>query len=66
MLKCIFEKLIFIVKKIIFSSLIIYMYNVIVYPTFNIIPINIFAILIIMLFGFPGMIWLALFYDFIL
>ena len=66
MIKVFIENVLSIIKKIILSVLIIYAYNMIVYPTFSIIPMNLFTIMIIMIFGFPGVICLSLFSIFVL
>lgn len=66
MFKYLLNKFAFVIKKFIFSALIIYAYNIVVYPTFNIIPINIFTIFLIMVLGFPGIIGISLFYIFVM
>ena len=49
------------IKKIILGLLLLYAYNVIVFPIGVTIPINVFTILFVTLLGFPGMIGLGLF-----
>ena len=61
MFKLIIDKVFFVIKRFIFSVLVIYAYDMIVFPTFRIIPMNFFTIVIIMLLGFPGVIGLSLF-----
>ncbi len=55
-----------VVKKVILSVLLLYTYNVIVFPISVTIPINIFTILFVTILGFPGMIGLCLFSLFII
>lgn len=66
MFKSIFDKFFYIIKKIIFSILVIYAYNVIFFPMENLIPMNLFTISIILLLGFPGVIGFELFSLFVL
>ena len=61
MFNFIIDKLFLIIKRFIFSILLIYIYNVIFYSVFNIIPMNFFLILLIMILGFPGIIGISLF-----
>lgn len=61
MFKSIFDKFFCIIKKFIFSILIIYAYNVIFFPMENLIPMNLFTISMIFLLGFPGIIGFELF-----
>lgn len=49
------------IKKVILGLLLLYAYNVIVFPIGVTIPINVFTILFVTLLGFPGMIGLGLF-----
>ena len=62
----IFDKLLYIIKKFIFSILIIYAYNMIIFPVNDIIPMNLFVISIIFFLGFPGIIGFGLFSLFVL
>ena len=62
MLKFIFN----VVKKLILGLLLLYAYNMIVYPLNATIPMNVFTILFVTILGFPGMICLCLFSLFIL
>ena len=57
MLKFIFN----VVKKLILGLLLLYAYNMIVYPLNATIPMNVFTILFVTILGFPGMIGLCLF-----
>lgn len=56
-----FKFLICLCKKLIVGLLLIYAYNVIVYPISVTIPINVFTILFVTFLGFPGIIGLSLF-----
>ena len=62
----IIDKLFFVIKRFIFSVLIIYTYNMIIFPTGNVISMNLFSIMIIMFLGFPGVIGLGIFSLFVL
>ena len=62
MLKFIFN----VVKKLILGLLLLYAYNMIVYPLNATIPMNIFTIVFVTILGFPGMLGLCLFSLFIL
>lgn len=66
MFKSIFNEFFYIVKRLIFSILIIYAYNMIIFPIENFIPMNVFSISIIFLLGFPGIIGFGLFSLFFL
>ena len=55
----------FILKKFIFSVLVIYAFNMIVFPIGIIIPMNFFTIITVMLCGFPFVIGFSLFSLFI-
>ena len=66
MFKLFFDKFFFVIKKFIISVLIIYAYNMIIFPVSNIIPTNLLSILIVMFLGFPGIIGLSIFSLFIL
>lgn len=57
----ILNKFFYIVKRFIFSMLVIYAYNVIIFPVGGIIPINIFTIFLIMIFGFPAIVGFSIF-----
>ena len=60
-----FNKLFLIIKKVIIAILMIYTYNIIVFPLGIIIPINIFNVLIVSFFGLPAIIVLCLFSIFV-
>ncbi len=60
------NKLFFIIKRFIFSVLIIYAFNMIVFPMGIIIPMNIFTIITTMIFGLPAIIGFSLFRIFVL
>ncbi len=60
------NKLFFIIKRFIFSVLIIYAFNMIVFPVGIIIPMNHFTIITIMFCGFPAVIGFSLFSLFVL
>ena len=62
MIKFIFN----VVKKLILGLLLLYAYNMIVYPLNVTIPMNVFTIVFVTILGFPGMIGLCLFSLFIL
>ena len=66
MIKLFVNKLFFIIKRFIFSVLIIYAFNMIVFPMGIIIPMNIFAIITTMVFGLPAIIGFSLFRIFVL
>lgn len=55
-----------IIKKFILGLLLLYAYNMIVFPLNVTIPISIFTILFVTILGFPGMVGLCLFSLFIL
>lgn len=65
MLKLFIDSLFFVIKKFIFSILVIYAFNIVIFPIGVIIPMNFFTILIIMLCGFPAVIGFSLFSLFI-
>lgn len=58
--------LMFLMKKIIFGILFIYAFNVIVFPLNTAVSMNIFTILIVSVFGLPGIIGICLFSIFVL
>ena len=62
----IFDKLFYVIKKIIFSILVIYAYNIIFFPIGSIVSMNLFTIVIVIFLGFPGIIGLELFSLFVL
>lgn len=49
------------IKKIIFSFLFIYAFNVMVYPLNMIIPINVFNVVLVTFLGFPFIIGFSVF-----
>lgn len=49
------------IKKLILAILFIYAFNVIVFPINTVIPINIFTVLFVTIFGLPGVIGICLF-----
>lgn len=55
------NKLLLIIKKIIVSILFIYGFNIMIFPLNITIPMNIFSIVIVIMFGFPAVIGLCLF-----
>ncbi len=55
------KKVFFLIKKIIIGFLFIYAYNIIVFPINAVIPINIFTVILVILFGFPALIGISLF-----
>ncbi len=55
------NKWINILKKFIIAPFILYIYNLIALPLNIIIPINIFTILIVGIFGIPGLLILLIF-----
>ena len=55
------KKVFFLIKKIIIGFLFIYAYNIIVFPINAVIPINIFTVILVILFGFPALIGIYLF-----
>ena len=55
------KKFLFLIRKFIFGVLFIYAFNVIVFPINTTISINIFTILIVSIFGLPGIIGICLF-----
>lgn len=65
MIKHFIDKIFFIIKKFIFSILIIYTFNMIVFPIGIIIPMNFFTITTIMLCGLPAVIGFSLFLLFV-
>ena len=62
MIKFIFN----VVKKLILGLLLLYAYNMIVYPVNATIPMNIFTIVFVTILGFPGVVGICLFSLFIL
>ena len=62
MIKFIFN----VVKKLVLGLLLLYAYNMIVYPLNATIPMNVFTIIFFTILGFPGMLGLCLFSLFIL
>lgn len=61
------KKFLFLIRKFIFGVLFIYAFNVIVFPINNAtISMNIFTILIVSIFGLPGIIGVCLFSIFVL
>ncbi len=65
MFKRFIDNMFFVIKKFIFSVLIIYTFNMIIFPIGIILPMNFFIILTIMLFGFPAVIGFSLLLLFI-
>ena len=61
MLKFFLDNLFLIIKKFIYSVLVIYAFNMIIYPIGIVIPMNLFTIIMIMLCGFPSVIGFSLF-----
>lgn len=61
MLKIFLDNLFLIIKKFIYSVLVIYAFNMIIYPVGIVIPMNLFTIIMIMLCGFPSVIGFSLF-----
>lgn len=59
------KKIIFVIKRIIISILFIYAYNVIIFPIGITIPINVFNLIIVSLFGLPAIVALCLFSIFV-
>lgn len=49
------------IKKIIFSFLFIYAFNVVVYPLNMVMPINVINVLLVTFFGFPSIIGFSIF-----
>ena len=66
MFKLFVDSLFIIIKKFIFSILIIYAFNMIVFPVGIIIPMNIFTIITIVLCDFPAVIGFSLFSLFVM
>ena len=66
MFKLFVDSLFIIIKKFIFSILIIYAFNMIIFPVGIIIPMNIFTIITIVLCGFPAVIGFSLFSLFVM
>lgn len=66
MLRKIIDTFFYIIKKFIYSLLVIYAFNMIIYPVGVIIPMNLFTIMTIMLCGFPAVIGFSLFFMFIM
>ena len=66
MLNIILDKVFYVIKKFIYSILVIYAFNMIIYPIGIIIPMNLFTIMTIMLCGFPAVIGFSLFMLFIM
>lgn len=60
------KKILFLIRKFIFGVLFIYAFNVIVFPINATISMNIFTILIVSIFGLPGIIGVCLFSIFVL
>lgn len=60
------KKILLLIRKFIFGVLFIYAFNVIVFPINATISMNIFTILIVSIFGLPGIIGICLFSIFIL
>ena len=56
------KKIFSIVKNLVFAPFIIYIYNLIAFPLGIIIPINIFTLAIVGLFGFSGLFTLIILY----
>ena len=57
-----FRKVIQIIKKIVFSSFLLYGYNILVEPLGLIIPINVITVVFISIFGLPALCALILIY----
>ena len=53
------EKLIHVLKNIIFAPFILYIYNLIFLPVNMLIPINVCTILVVGLLGLPGLVLLV-------
>ena len=60
------KKILFLIRKFIFGVLFLYAFNVIVFPINATISMNIFTILIVSIFGLPGIIGVCLFSIFVL
>lgn len=60
------KKILLIFKKIIVGLLLLYAFNVIIFPINAVIPMNIFTIIIVSVFGLPGIVGICLFSIFIL
>lgn len=60
------KKLFILIKRFIFGVLFIYAFNVIVFPINVVIPMNIFTIIFVTIFGAPGVVGICLFSIFIL
>lgn len=60
------KKIVLLIKRFILGMLFLYAYNVIVFPINMTIPINIFTILLITLFGLPALVGFCLFSLFVL
>ena len=56
-----FNKLFLIIKKVIIAILLIYTYNIIVFPLGITIAFNVFTIVLIGIFGLPAVVGLCLF-----
>ena len=59
------KKLFWLIKRFIVSVLLIYTYNIIVFSLGITIPINLYTILFVCLFGFPGVLGLCLLFLFV-
>ena len=62
MFKIILDKFFMIIKKFIYCLLVIYAFNMILYPTGFVLPMNFFIIIAVMLCGFPAIIGFSLFF----
>ena len=66
MIKIFVDKFFYIIKRFIFSILVIYTFNMIVFPIGVVIPMNFFTIIAIMLFGFPAVIGFSMLILFVI
>lgn len=60
------KKLFILIKRFVLGVLFIYAFNVIVFPINAVIPMNIFTIMFVTIFGVPGVVGICLFSIFIL
>lgn len=60
------KNVLFLIRRFIFGILFIYAFNTIVFPINAVIPINFITILIVSIFGLPGVVGVCLFSIFIL
>lgn len=60
------KKLFILIKRFVLGVLFIYAFNVIVFPINAVIPMNIFTIMFVTIFGVPGVVGICLFSIFVL